>query len=102
MGFLLMKCAKILFSPIIFFCIFPRILLLTLCVVTDYLESMGRSSSCYGPKLGGYCHHHFLDHPASEGCWFKGPLLGGEGVLPAGRQGCTAGSRSEERRVGKE
>ena len=92
MGFLLMRWAKILFSPIIFFCMFPRILLLTLCVVIGYLESIGRSSSCCGPKLGGNCHHRFRDHLASEGCWFKGPLLGEEGVPLAGRQGHTAGS----------
>ena len=66
-------------------------ILLTLCTMTGHLESMDGSSFCCGPKLGGSCHHRFRDHPTSRRCWFEGPLLGGEGMLPVSGWGCAAG-----------
>lgn len=61
---------------------FPRNLLLTLCVVTRHLESIGGSSSNCRPELRGNYHRCFRDHPTSKRCWFKGPLLSGKDVLP--------------------
>ena len=49
MTFLLMGWVEILLSLIIFFCMFPRVLFLTLCVATGCMESFGKCSFCFGP-----------------------------------------------------
>ena len=68
-----------------------RAFLLTLCVVTSHLESARRRSCCCRPKLRGYRHHHFRDHPAFQGSWSKGYLFGKKGMLLVGGWESTVG-----------
>ena len=58
-----------------FFCMFPRVLLLSLWVVIGHMESLGRCSSYCGPCFGSGCPCYFWDHSTFGGCWSEGPLL---------------------------
>ena len=42
-----------------FFCMFPRILLLNLCVATGHMEYLGKCTSCCGSCFGSGCPHYF-------------------------------------------
>ena len=57
---------------------------LILCVVRGHLEPMGWPPTCCGPEFGGGCSCHFWDHPALQGYWLKGNLLGRENTLLVG------------------
>ena len=50
---------------------FLRAFLLTLCVVTGHMETMGWPSICWRPKLGGNCSCHFQGHPTLWGYWWR-------------------------------
>ena len=67
---------------------FLRAFLLTLCVVTGHMEPMGWPFARCRPELGDSYPCHLWDHPAFQGCWLEGSLLGGEGTLPIDGCGC--------------
>ena len=50
---------------------FLRAFLLTLCVVTGHMETMGWPSICWRPKLRGNCSCHFQGHPTLWGYWWR-------------------------------
>ena len=58
-----------------FFCMFPRVLLLSQWVVIGHMDSLGRCSSYCGPCFGSGCPCYFWDHSTFGGCWSEGPLL---------------------------
>lgn len=59
-----------------FFCMFPRVLLLTLCVSIRHMESLGQGTSYCRSCFGSGWPHYFWDHPTLGGCWFESPIHG--------------------------
>lgn len=91
MGSLLMTWVRVLLSLISFFYMFPRVVLLTLCLAIVHMKFLGLGTSYCKSCFGSDCPYYFWDHPAFKGYWFEGPLLGRKGMLLVVRWGCAIG-----------
>lgn len=69
-----------------------KVIFLTLCIITNHIESLGQSCPCSELGLGGSYYSCFKSLLAPWGRWIEGDLFGREGVLPASRVGRASGS----------
>ena len=88
MGSLLTRWVRVLLSFISFFYIFPKVVLLALCLAIVHMKFLGWGTSYCKSCIRSSCPYYFWDHPGFKGCWFKGPLLGGKGMLLVVKWGC--------------